>query len=1259
MSTPPTIIFTPDTGTTLYSSRAKTLWENAGSPATFNATIGTTANPVETVVGYVFSQISQASNKVEGITLHSGIKKIESNAFQALNAVTYWSANLTSITEIEQYAFQSTTIDEVTLGPNLTTLSYRAFYNCDSLKKVTFPNDCVLNTIWSEAFQKCTNLTEVNFGTNTEIRDVGYESFRDCSKLSIINLDALEKLTSISNWAFYNTGLINITLPNSESLYTIGSHAFYEISTLAKVTFGTNIANIGYGAFQECNLTYNTGGNDFLNLDFTNLTEIDDHAFSSNANIKKVALPTNANYTKIDNNVFRDSLLTELTIPDNVTEIGQYTFRYSLITSLIIPKLCWNVSYYTFYNSSIRNSGSTVNIKNFGFTPQDKSNTFGSATITVDVSPVSGFSNTYLLHPANPSIFTSTDADQIKDQNALSKIPNFMLPDSVTEIGNSAFKIYYNQVMPMKVLRLGANTTIIGEQAFDKQIKLETILIKKPLVSIGSRAFENCWMFMGGSNVATSTNPTLALDASSTVKNLLPYDQTVIGYNMFYRNKSLHGSTYGDQETEQSNLDAYYNDTTDGSTVTYKIMPLKIPTTVVEIGQQAFAYYNSNPSGVTSRNTSFNFLIFTHFHGSDYSNSSHYSDIKVHYNGNSVSIGNAYVNNISLKKIGTYAFSSRTFLRHMLVGPSLTEIRGGAFYSVSSLRTFAYTSPSDQVIQINPVTTILGSNCFGSVSNATQVLFFGGAPAIQNLEAAFDSNQVSSKIEATYLHTSNSSEGPNLLGGNIIFDISFQVQDGVTSIATNAYRNELKFTKVVFPAEIVSIGQHAFDGCNALTDINFSSSAASVNGPTAGTPFLSTGAFTGSTLGATAYNYSFHNDFNEAYKNPTYFSGGFAVTINVEGAQNTPSLLVANDINPNLHYSFYNTINISENVEVLSFTSSAFDDSNGNQVAIEKINFPLSLSGVTANAFEDVRVTTPSDYLRITGSGTPLANYSFYNTNVVKVVDLSGSTGDWSDHSYTFAGANTTDLFNNINVYLPKFDSPQNFNSANTFHNYSGIIYLHPEDNNAHAYASSNTNIISGVVINSPSQMTNDSYILKYTLREHVPTANPFSYVVNNFRIPSNVGAIIELGSWANNTSNNNVTFEYIHTVPITSSLTSDELYNAITVDSSKQLYLRFSSIKLYPGYKLYLYGSNSSTATGESSISVSNNETTIEFKSRTDIYQIQGSQMFDNTNGIGIQKNEIEQQMYLSSNSGIPSPPTYTILLFFENKLVYRNSVV
>jgi hypothetical protein len=845
-------------------------------------------------------------------------------------------------------------------------------------------------------------------------------------------------------------------------------------------------------------------------------------------------------------------------------------------------------------------------------------------------------------------IFTEVDAYQIRDTNAITQIPNFILPDSVTEIGDGAFS-NYNSIMNMKVLILGADTTIIGDNAFDNQTELETILIKNQLVSIGHSAFKNCFKFKGGSAIAGGTNANFTQNHSASVKNLLPYhpDYKTIGMWTFYRNFMLHMSTYGESEEYDYTEDQYYEDSIESPNVVYTIMPLKIPTQVTEISRSAFQYENVN--GDASLNTRFKYLIFTHKDGTSY------HDIKIHFDGNSVSKGSAYVNNISLKIIGFTAFKDRNFLKHMLVGPNLIEIDWSAFSGCSNLQTFAYTSPSNGVIQINKVTTNLNTGAFLGCNAMTTVRFFGNGISFDRLEAAFPDTTIN-KIEATFVHTNNSSAGRNFNSGNITFDISFQT--GVTSIAKDAYKDESKLTKVVFPAQITSIGEQAFHGCNALTDIDFSSSTASANGPgTDPVPFLGTGAFTGSTLGPTAFNYSFHNDFNEAYKNSTYFSGGLVVTIDVDGV--TPGVLLDTDIQPNLVANFFNTINISENVEVLSFTSSAaFDDNNGNQHYIEKINFPLSITGVTENAFENVRVTTPSDYLRITGSGTPVANYSFYNSNVVKVVDLSGSTGDWSDRTYTFAGANNTNLSNDINVYLPKFDSIQtNFDNANTFHNNSGIIYLHPEDNNAHTYTGSNSNIIGGVVINSPSQITDDSYILKYILRD-IPTANPFSYVVNNCRIPSNVGAIIELGSWVNNTSNHNVTFEYIHTVPITSSLTSDELYNAFVVDNSKQLYLRFSSIKLYPGYKLYLYGTSTATAIGESSISVSNNETTIEFKPRTDIFQIQGSQMFDNTNGLSISKHEIEQQMYLSSNSGIPSPPTYTILLFFENKLVYRNSV-
>jgi len=69
---------------------------------------------------------------------------------------------------------------------NVTEIGDYLFYNCKSLKSVTFGPS--LTSIGLAAFGSCTNLTSVSFGKN---------------------------LTSIDNYAFYSTGIRNVSMPMS------------------------------------------------------------------------------------------------------------------------------------------------------------------------------------------------------------------------------------------------------------------------------------------------------------------------------------------------------------------------------------------------------------------------------------------------------------------------------------------------------------------------------------------------------------------------------------------------------------------------------------------------------------------------------------------------------------------------------------------------------------------------------------------------------------------------------------------------------------------------------------------------------------------------------------------------------------------------------------------------------------------------------------------------------------------------------------
>ena len=954
-------------------------------------------------------------------------------------------------------------------------------------------------------------------------------------------------------------------------------------------------------------------------------------------------------------------------------------------TTLTIPPRCFFIHDSAFVGSSIKSNstGRTVTVQNGAYPVSKFQTIFGTGTTRNVAAPVN--TSTFYAYPSIGSeVFTEQDYhDQFPNGgftgfSGLTVHPVIILDDSITEIGANGFYNNYsinnsNFSYLGDALHLGSNTTIIGDNAFRIQPYLKTILIKKPLVSIGHSAFYGCTSFKGASFKITGGS--LDQDYSSSVYNLLPYNNTnykKIEDYTFYNNSAHRSSRYADQETIVDNL------TLVSDSVTYYLESTKIPTQVTEIGHSAFYQW------------SFNMFIFTHFHGSDYSDSSHYSDIKVGYDGNSVSIGSQYVNNISLNKIGVSAFYSQGNLKHVLVGPHLAEIGVDAFKNCNNLETFSYTSPAAGVVQINqPVTTTLGANAFQNSNAMTTVRFFGTS-LISSLEAAFPDTTIS-KIEANYLHTSNTSVGPDLTGGNLTFDISFQT--GVTTIDSAAYQSEQKLTKLVFPAQIVSIGQNAFNNCdnltklvfpaetvsigqnafnncNNLTEIDFRNSTASVNGPTAATPFLGTGAFTDGALSGITYHFPNPNNFHPDFINNIYFTSGLTDTIDVPSDNDTT--LVSSDISSKLYQGWTFIINIKDTVQNINIDSSAFfydDNGTPTQFDIKDIKFPSTLIQVSSNAFKDVRVTNPSDKVIVTGSATnPVGDYSFYNTNVVKVVDLSGSTGTWDLSGSTFAGhLHTTDLSNDIVVYLPKFDSSKTF--KDTFYYNNGSIYLHPEDNNAHTFIDDNRiatrpgkNLISNVVINSGLNLSNNSYILKYILR-NVPTANPISYIANGYIIPNNVGAIIHFGAHTSGTR-----YDYIQTIQVTSSITSGELNKMIELNHSYQSGFTIQDIKLYPGYKMYVYGFYDTTAINNSTINVLNNETTITFSTAAMGYtgEIRPSLILDNTDGTFVQNNYLNISNFVSNhNYSNPlridtdrNPGLWTFLLFFENKLVYRNSL-
>jgi hypothetical protein len=178
------------------------------------------------------------------------------------------------------------------------------------------------------------------------------------------------------NFTTNNDGSLNITgytgsgnqvtIPdtlNGLPLTGVGSYAFYS-SSVASITFGTNVASIGLNAFNGCNNLTNValgssvtsiGINAFYGC--TNLasviipgsvTNIGSFAFFNCTSLTMIMVePDNLTYSSVNGVLFNKDQATLIScpggltgaymIPNSVTNIGDQAFESSLLTNIMIP----------------------------------------------------------------------------------------------------------------------------------------------------------------------------------------------------------------------------------------------------------------------------------------------------------------------------------------------------------------------------------------------------------------------------------------------------------------------------------------------------------------------------------------------------------------------------------------------------------------------------------------------------------------------------------------------------------------------------------------------------------------------------------------------------------------------------------------------------------------------------------------------------------------------------------------------------------
>lgn len=201
---------------------------------------------------------------------HHGVKNLIYRHDGIEETITYLNTtqerSITSITigdcvtTMENSVFANWSgVTEVTLSPYLLAIyaggTYGAFYNCKSLRSITFPQH--FKSIYG-AFENCSSLSSVTF--NDEFKYLGANSFYGCTNLTDVELP--NSVVELGIAAFNGcTSLSSVTL--SSGITEIQEHTFEGCSSLTDLEIPSSVTAIRGGAFNQCSslsaLTLNEG----------------------------------------------------------------------------------------------------------------------------------------------------------------------------------------------------------------------------------------------------------------------------------------------------------------------------------------------------------------------------------------------------------------------------------------------------------------------------------------------------------------------------------------------------------------------------------------------------------------------------------------------------------------------------------------------------------------------------------------------------------------------------------------------------------------------------------------------------------------------------------------------------------------------------------------------------------------------------------------------------------------------------------------
>ena len=442
-------------------------------------------------------------------------------------------------------------LSNIVIPDSVSSIGEWAFSDCSSLKYISIPKSVIcLN---GNPFVNWNGKLECLSPNFIYEDDVLFN--KDKSKIISFRIQNIESyiipdsVTSIGNGAFSGCSFLSsIVIP--DSVTSIGDGAFSGCSSLSSIVIPKSVTSIGDSAFFGCS--------SLSNIVIPNsVTSIGDSAFSNCSSLSSIVIPESV--TSIGDRAFSGCRsLSSIVIPNSVTSIGEWAFSdCSSLKYISIPKsvICLNGNPFVNWNGKLE-----------------------------CLSPNFIYEDDVLFNKDKSKIIS------FRIQN----IESYIIPDSVTSIGNGAF----SGCSSLSSIVIPDSVTSIGEWAFSDCSSLFNIVIPKSVTSIGDCAFIGCSSLSSIviPNSVTSIGDSAFLGCSSLSNIVIPNSVTSIGDWAYGGCSSL--SSIVIPESVTSIGDRAFSDC-------ISLSKIVIPSSVTSIGNSAFSGCRSLsniviPNSVTS-----------------------------------------------------------------------------------------------------------------------------------------------------------------------------------------------------------------------------------------------------------------------------------------------------------------------------------------------------------------------------------------------------------------------------------------------------------------------------------------------------------------------------------------------------------------------------------------------------------------------------------------------------------------------------------